>query len=199
MADLKISELPEGGLSQNGDEVPVNRSGDNAKVTLGTAASYDVGTAPDQIPTNSDISAGSSEVLVSEDDAEAGYLDDKINVGILLTKQKNTDTSGYETLTLNVRSQIASNVSVGSGTHNVNIANGDFHQVTATGVFTFSWTMANGQSVFVRGIDFDTYSPVHNLQWGDVGVPDWTGKDDFVVYRDNAGNYIGSLIVGGIP
>lgn len=43
MADLKISEMDDGGLIQTTDEVPVNRAGANYKILVGSAAGYDVG------------------------------------------------------------------------------------------------------------------------------------------------------------
>lgn len=93
---------------------------------------------------------------------------------------------------------LTASASVASGTHTVNIANGDFHTLTATGIFTLAFSMQNGQAVIVRGINFNTYTPIDSLDWGATGEPVWTGKDDFVVYRDGAGNYIGALVAGGL-
>lgn len=43
MADLKISEMPDGGLVQVTDEIPVNRSNANFKVKVGSGATANIG------------------------------------------------------------------------------------------------------------------------------------------------------------
>lgn len=212
--DQKISEFVDGGLVQTTDEVASNRAGVNTKIFFGDAAALDYGTGVGDLVQIVDVGGnpglpaldgslltnvgGQADLVrVSVSDDTAGYLDDKIDVNILLTKNTITDSAGDESISLEVRSLITSS-SVSSGTHTVNIANGDFHKITATGVFTFGWSMAEGQSVLVRGINFDTYNPIDNLEWGDAGEPAWTGKDDFVVYRDMDGDYIGAVIALGI-
>lgn len=44
MPDLKISQFTDGGLVQDTDEIAAVRSGDNVKITTGTAAAMDAGT-----------------------------------------------------------------------------------------------------------------------------------------------------------
>lgn len=41
MADLRISEMTSGGVIEDTDEIPINRAGDNRKVTVGTMAAED--------------------------------------------------------------------------------------------------------------------------------------------------------------
>ena len=212
MADLKISQFVDGGAVQPTDEIATNRSGTNTKVFVGTAAALDAGTGIGDVVVLEDVggnpalpavdgsqllNVAAGDIKVSGTDAIGGYLDDKIGVETLLTKTIAIDSAGAETLVLEVRSELTA-ATVASGTHTVDIADGDFHTITATGVFTFAWAMEQGQSVLVRGIDFDTNTPVDGLDWGDAGTPDWTGIDDFIVYRDSDGDYIGALIVGGI-
>lgn len=43
MADLKISEMPDGGIAQVSDEIPVNRSNANFKVKVGSGATANIG------------------------------------------------------------------------------------------------------------------------------------------------------------
>lgn len=212
MADLKISQFADGGTVQTGDEIAAVRGVTNTRVRVGSAATFDAGSGIGEVLLIDDVggspalpaidgsqltgvASGGSKVTVS--DANGGYLDDKLQPGTLITKELETDSGGDQTLLFDVRSLVTSST-VSSGTHNINISNGDFHEITATGIFTFSWTMEEGQALIVRGIDFDTYSPIHNLDWGTIGVPSWTGKDDFIVYRDSDGDYIGSLIASGI-
>lgn len=212
MADLKISQFTDGGAIQATDEIATNRAGTNTKVFVGSAAALDAGSGIGDVVLIEDVggspglpaidgsqllNVGAGDIKVSATDAIGGYLDDKIGVETLLTKTIVTDSAGAETIVLEVRSELTA-ASVASGTHTVDIADGDFHEITATGVFTFGWAMGQGQSVLVRGIDFDTYTPVDGLDWGDAGTPEWTGIDDFIVYRDADGDYIGALIVAGI-
>lgn len=213
MADLKISQFADGGTVQTGDQIAAVRGVTNTRVSVGSAATFDAGSDIGELLIIEDVggnpalpaidgsqltgvASGGSKVTIS--DANGGYLDDKLQPGTLITTEIETDSSGDQTLVFDVRSQIATPATVSSGTHTVDIANGDFHEVTATGIFTFAWSMNNGQSVLVRGIDFDANTPIDGLDWGDAGTPEWTGKDDFVVYRDNDGNYIGALIVSGL-
>lgn len=44
MADLKISQLTGGDPAQSGDEIPINRSGSNFKITAGSVAALAAGT-----------------------------------------------------------------------------------------------------------------------------------------------------------
>lgn len=213
MADLKISQFVDGDLVQVGDEIAAVRAGDNVKVGVGSAAAADTGTNIGDIPILIDvggspgfpaldgsnltnIASGGAKVTVT--DANGGYLDDKLKPGVLLTTEVQTDSSGNEILVHDVRSRIATAAFVSSGTHTVDIADGDFHPITATGVFTLAWQMEQGQSVLVRGMNFNSFSPIDGLDWGAAGAPTWTAKDDFIVYRDMDGNYIGALIVSGI-
>lgn len=55
MADLKISQFSNGSAIQATDEIATNRAGVNTKVFVGSAAAYDVGSGPSDIPTNSTI------------------------------------------------------------------------------------------------------------------------------------------------
>lgn len=168
MADKKISEFDNGGAIQPTDEIATNRAGVNTKVFAGSAAALDGGTSIGDAIVLEDV--GGNAALPAVDGSKV----------------------------LNIGARIATAATVSSGTHNVNISNGDYHKVTASGIFTFSWTMAIGQAVLVRGVNFDAYAPIDSLDWGDAGTPTWTDKNDFVVYRDVDGDYIGALIVSGV-
>lgn len=130
MADLKISQFTDGGAVQTTDEIAAVRDGENVKVYAGSAAAADLGTAPDQVPTNSDLgeaaflnasgnvgdavvyvadSAGAPmvpgitqtyEVYTSATDTIPGYLEGKIIAGSNVTVTKNTDSSGQEILVI---------------------------------------------------------------------------------------------------
>lgn len=56
MADLKISQFADGGLVENTDEIAAVRGGVNTKVTVGSAARYEVGTGSGQIATTDMLS-----------------------------------------------------------------------------------------------------------------------------------------------
>lgn len=202
MADRKISEFADGGAVQPTDEIATNRGGTNTKVFVGSAAALDAGTAVGDIVQIVDV-GGSPGLPVLDGSNLTGLAGGgtvtnfSISFGNGLTGTVTNPTT-TPTLNADVRSLIATPVSVASGTHNVNIANGDFHQITVTGAATLSWTMANGQALMVRAINFNLFGPVLSLDWGSVGAPTWTGKDDFLVYRDVSGNYIGVVLVLGI-
>lgn len=220
MADLKISQFADGGTIQDTDSVAAVRAGINTKVVVGTMAAEDAG---DYIPTASigtdigDIvqleSVGGNAALPAVDgsqitgvkigasltDDAPGYLDDKIETDNSLTSTLQTPSDNDETLLLAVRRLFATPVSVGTGTHTADIDDGDFHTITATGAFTLTAAMENGQAIMVRAIDFDAYTvTMSSIDFGDAGEPDWTDKDDFIVYRDGNGNYIGLTVVTGL-
>lgn len=130
-------------------------------------------------------------------DTTPGFLNEKLNVDNSLVIDE--IGTGDESLEISVRREFAPGVSKGSGTHVVDIDDGDFHQVTATGVFTLEASMQNGQAVMVRAIDFGDWGVnVSFFDFGDAGTPVWTGKDDFIIYRDIDGNYIAKLVVSGL-
>lgn len=70
MADLKISQFDDGGLVQETDEIAAVRSGVNTKVTVGSAAAYEVGTGSGQIATVDDL----APVALSNDYEDLGNL-----------------------------------------------------------------------------------------------------------------------------
>ena len=204
--DLKISQFVDGGAVQPSDEIATNRSGINTKVVVGTMAAED---ADDYIPTASigtsigDIvqleSVGGNAALPAVDasqltnipnetlvrasvtDEAPGYLDDKIETDNSLASTLQTPSDNDETVLLAVRRLFATPVSVGTGTHTADIDDGDFHTITATGAFTLTAAMENGQAIMVRAIDFDAYTvTMSSIDFGDAGEPDWTGNDDFI-------------------
>lgn len=216
MPDRKISQFINGGLVQagGGDIVAGVRGGDNYYFIFGSGAGlnagilvgdlitwYDNGGSPAYPPLDGSLITNlppSPVVQVTVSDDAPGYLDEKIEVDNGLTKTTETDSSGIETLLFDVRHSFATPASVGSGTHTMNIADGDYHTITSTGSFTLAANMENGEALMVRAIGFDDYSPANSFDWGTVGEPTWTGKDDFVIYRDGSGNYIASAIVIGL-
>lgn len=64
MADLKISQFANGGPIEPGDEIATNRGGVNTKVFAGSAAAADIGTGPDDVPTNDDIAVNVANILM---------------------------------------------------------------------------------------------------------------------------------------
>jgi hypothetical protein len=213
MSDKKISQFEDGGSITTTDEIATNRNGVNTKVFVGSAAAKDAGTSVGDlleiesvggnpglpaIDGSQLLNVGSGAVKVDDDDSEGGYLSDKLIQGNQIVINTFTDVDGYKTLNFSIRNQFATPVSIGTGTHTVNFDDGDFHTITATGVFNLNWSMENGEAVMIRAIDFDSFAPVDNLDWGDTGVPDWQGNDDFIVYRDGNGDYIGVLVALGI-
>lgn len=218
--DLKISQFADGGAVQPSDEIATNRSGVNTKVFVGTMAAED---ASDFIP-NSAIGTNIGDVValedvggnpalpsvdgsqltnvtglvpVSVDDTTPGNLNDKISIDNSLSKEIENPSSN-ESLLISVRRQFATPVTIGTGTHTVNINNGDYHEITSTGTFTLLASMENGQALMVRGIGFDANPPSNTFDWGDIGQPDWIGKDDFIIYRDRTGSYIAVSVVTGL-
>lgn len=123
MADLKISQMTDGGLVEITDEIPVNRGGQNYKVKVGEASTYDVGAADSDLPTGLDVTnkinnaisnVTDQNVKISIDDTESGFLEDKIVAGTNITIAKDVDSSGFEKLTIN------SSGGGGSGVQSVN-------------------------------------------------------------------------------
>lgn len=180
---------------------------------LGTAAYEDTGTGIGDIPVLSNVGgnpglpavdgslltnvSGLPQVKVTSSDTTAGYLDGKIAIANGITKTV-TNPAGNETLTLDVRHSTTT-ASVSSGTHTVNINNGDFHKITATGTFAVAGSMDNAQAVIVRAINFDDYLPTFPaIDWGAAGTPEWTGKDDFIIYRDPDGSYKATVVNLGL-
>lgn len=213
MADLKISQFSDGGTVETGDEIATNRAGVNTKVRVGTGATLDANNQIGGLPLLEDVggspalpaidgsqllnvSSGSAKIDAA--DSEGGYLAEKLVPGRQIRADIDTDSDGFKTLSFGVRNLFASPVTAGSGTVTINFSDGDYHTVTATGVFSFAWSMQNGEAVMVRAIDFDANAPVDNLDWGDAGIPDWQGNDDFIVYRDTNGRYIGVLVALGV-
>lgn len=70
MVDLKISQFVDGGAVLTTDEIATNRGGVNTKVFVGSAASRDVGTGDDDIPTNADIPTSVANSLFGTSDTE---------------------------------------------------------------------------------------------------------------------------------
>lgn len=74
MADLKISQMTDGGTFQVGDYFAGVRAGVNYKITLGSAAAYTVGTGAGQIPTNDDLGALATLDSVGANEIDAGAV-----------------------------------------------------------------------------------------------------------------------------
>lgn len=181
---------------------------------LGTAAYLDTGTAIGNVSAIVDIGDGTPglaavdgslltgvtglpTVKITSDDTTADYLGSKIAVLNGITKTV-TDPASDEALTIDVR-HLTTTASVGTGTHTVNINNGDFHEITATGTFAVAASMENAQAVIVRAINFDDYLPTFpTIDWGAAGIPEWTGKDDFIIYRDPDGSYKATVVNLGL-
>lgn len=187
MADLKISQMTDGGLVETTDEIPVNRGGQNYKVKFGEASSYNVGSGDSDLPTGFDVTnkinsqgfitfsqdssgddfypqADGSEILnvkipVSETDTLSEYLVDKIKAGSGVTITK-LDNAGVEYL------EISS-----SGGGSVNLINGNVQLRDNSGTPTL-YPM-NGGDVIVNGnqyklsssIGLTDNSPVNNTTY----------------------------------
>lgn len=58
MADLKISQFPDGGTIQVADQVATNRSGTNTRVVVGSGATLDAGTDIGDLVVLGDVGGG---------------------------------------------------------------------------------------------------------------------------------------------
>lgn len=183
---------------------------------LGSAAYEDVGTGIGEIPALEDVSGnpglpavdGSQltnlpvqkdpTVKTTTNDTTAGFLDAKLKTETSEFTREVENPAGNEDLKLSIRKNVLT-ASQGSGTRNVNISDAVLHKLTATATFTMSATMAIGQALQVRAIAFNTYPPLFSgIDWGTIGAPAWTAKDDFMIYRDVDGNYNATLLVRGV-
>lgn len=88
--------------------------------------------------------------------------------------------------------------SASSGTYTMNISNGPYQVVTSAGATALAASMSNGQAILVTAIDFDSNPLTNSFDWGDTEEPEWTGKDDFIVYRGSDGAYRAKLVNGGL-
>lgn len=175
MSDLKISEMDDGGQIQENDQIPVVRSGQNFRAVE------------------------SGRIRIDEDDEVSGYLEDKIINGEGIESENQTLSSGEKVISLSLRNRLAETETVSAGTTTLDYQSGDLHKVIAEGDFVLEAQMDIGQSILVRAIDFnDHIVDTSFFQWGDIGEPTWTEKDDFVIYRGYDGEYQASVIMQGI-
>lgn len=174
MADLKISQMTDGGLVETTDELPVNRGGQNFKVKFGSAASYEVGGGDSELPTGQDVqdkidnsgfiafeqdSSGEDfypngnggniqgiKIPVSATDQLSEYLEDKLSAGTNISITKIQDSSGVEYLEIS---------STGSSS---NLINGNVQLRDNSGTPTL-YPM-NGGHIIVNGNQYVISSPI---------------------------------------
>lgn len=189
-------------LGDGPDDIPTN--GD-----LGEAAYLDVGTAPNEIVqldgtgalpavsgenlTDLPAQPGSGKVFVSGTDDTAEFLNDKIAGSREIIKSTQTDSSGNENLLIELRESAATAASVGTGTHTVNIANGVFQKITATGAFTLagSFDSTKVQSVLILAVNWGAYIiNTTGFKKSGGGNPSFTvsGQDLICLTQDDQGN-----------
>jgi hypothetical protein len=100
----------------------------------------------------------------------------------------------------NAAGRQASNVSVGTGTHTVNLDDGDLHQITATGNFTLAFAFPNAMGVFdirIRAINWGAHTiTLTAVDYWAGGAPTFTasGRDDLLFSRDGNGEVTGYVL-----
>ena len=118
MADLKISDMTDGGLTEAGDEFPALRAGENVRVVLGTAAALDTGTEVGDVVILQDLGGGNPQYPAAD-----GSLLTGLTAGVASTitvANEASDTSSFLTFvtsaTGNLEAKTNSNLAFNAST-----------------------------------------------------------------------------------
>jgi hypothetical protein len=125
-------------------------------------------------------------------------------VGTVVSAEELATTSGTLQGELDAFHVIASTATVTSGTHTVNVANGYWHKVTASGNFTMAFTFPSGKTdgVVVEGYNFGSYTIgwPNGFKWDATVVPTFTvsGTDIIAVTQGSGNTLYGNVPIQGV-
>lgn len=166
MADLKISEMPDGGLVQVTDEIPVNRSNANFKVKVGSGATANIG---------NDV----GDVIVWADDGDDGPIYPPGD-GSLITNLTLDEVDAYI-----VSYQPESSSSIEST--NVQDAITELDSISQSKLENITGLILSGTNISITG-DGTSESP-YTINASSAPTGDYLLKDEPVVTANISGTY----------